>query len=138
MKIGELAKRAGCKAVTVRFYERRGLMPEPSRADSNYRVYGEKDLERLCFIRHCRSHGMTLEEIESLIKLVSSGGGDHQKVHEMIKNHIKNIAGQIAELESLKASLEAMLTGCGGDGSRCGILKTLSGGSCAFCGLGKA
>lgn len=55
MKIGELAKRTGCPVETIRYYEREGLLPEPARSEGNYRQYTLAHVERLSFIRHCRS-----------------------------------------------------------------------------------
>ena len=67
LKIGELARMAGCQVVTIRYYEREGLLPEPARSDGNYRLYTSQHLEQLHFIRHCRSVEMTLEDIRLLL-----------------------------------------------------------------------
>ena len=66
MRIGELARKAGVDVQTVRFYEREGLLDAPARTGSGYRAYGEEDLERLHFVRHCRSLDMPLAEIKRL------------------------------------------------------------------------
>ena len=50
LKIGELAKKSGCPVVTIRYYEKKGLLPEPDRNGSNYRLYDEADMERLRFV----------------------------------------------------------------------------------------
>ena len=60
IRIGELAQRTGCEVVTVRFYEKEGLLPAPARSSGNYRLYSEAHIERLQFIRHCRSLDMSL------------------------------------------------------------------------------
>lgn len=62
MKIGDLSKRTQTQVETIRYYEHEGLLPEPERTESNYRIYGEVHAERLAFIRHCRSLDMTLDE----------------------------------------------------------------------------
>jgi len=62
MKIGELARHTETQAETIRYYEQEGLLPKPGRTDSNYRVYGQAHVDRLLFIRHCRSLDMTLDE----------------------------------------------------------------------------
>ena len=67
VKIGKLAKMTGCEVVTIRYYEKEGLLKEPERTEGNYRVYGEDAQERLRFIRHCRQHGMKLSEIRELL-----------------------------------------------------------------------
>ncbi len=69
MKIGELAKKAGCQVETVRYYEREGLLPAPARTEGNYRLYGTQHLDRLVFIRNCRTLDMTLDEIQRLLAL---------------------------------------------------------------------
>ena len=69
MKIGELAKLTDCQVETIRYYEREGLLPEPARSEGNYRLYTQAHVERLTFIRNCRSLDMTLEEIRSLLNL---------------------------------------------------------------------
>ena len=66
MRIGELAHQAGVDVQTVRYYEREGLLAAPSRTASGYRAYGPEHLERLNFVRHCRSLDMPLAEIKRL------------------------------------------------------------------------
>ncbi|WP_354687858.1 MerR family transcriptional regulator, partial [Cupriavidus necator] len=60
IRIGELAKRTDCEIVTIRYYEKEGLLPEPARSSGNFRLYGDVHVERLQLIRHCRSLDMTL------------------------------------------------------------------------------
>ena len=69
MRIGELARQAGVDVQTVRYYEREGLLEAPARTGSGYRAYGPQHLERLNFVRHCRSLDMPLAEIKRLIDL---------------------------------------------------------------------
>lgn len=134
LKIGELAKLASCRVVTIRYYEKKGLMPEPVRTSSNYRAYGPEALERLNFIRHCRSHGMTLEEIKGLINLNESSGVQCADVHRMLKKHISSIEEQIENLQRLKLSLQAILNECHGTDRPCEALRNLSAPeACVFC-----
>jgi MerR family copper efflux transcriptional regulator len=60
MQIGELAQQGGVTVQTVRFYERQGLLPEPRRKDSGYRIYSEEDVRRLAFIRQAKVLGFSL------------------------------------------------------------------------------
>ena len=60
MKIGELSKATGTQIETIRYYEREGILPQTIRSDGNYRVYSKVHVERLSFIRHCRSLDMAL------------------------------------------------------------------------------
>lgn len=63
MRIGELASRSGMKADTVRYYEKTGLLPAPPRLPNGYRDYGPAHVERPAFIRHCRTLGMSLDDV---------------------------------------------------------------------------
>ena len=88
MKIGELAKLTDCQVETIRYYEREGLLPEPARSEGNYRLYTQAHVERLTFIRNCRSLDMTLEEIRSLLNLRDSPQDQCESVNALIDEHI--------------------------------------------------
>lgn len=137
MKIGALAKLAGCPVVTIRFYEKEGLLAAPERSEGNYRLYGEADLERLRFVMHCRRHGMKLAEIRELLAFRDRPTRDCAWVHSLVDEHIANVEAQIAALTHLKEELvalrEASSHGPGCDGE-CGILASLSAAdSCPYC-----
>lgn len=137
MKIGELAKRTGCKVVTVRYYEKEGLLAEPERTGGNYRQYGKEDLERLEFIMHCRRHDMKLGEIKKLLAFRDNPQRDCTWVSELIDSHIRNVDEQIASLGHLKQHLEHLRKRCSGghSGDSCGIMQSLesSGSCCSSC-----
>ena len=126
LKIGELAKKSGCPVVTIRYYEKEGLLPEPDRSGSNYRLYDEADMERLRFIRHCRRHGMKLAEIRELLAFRDHPTRSCDWINTLVQRHIDNVEAQIASLTQLKAQLEQLLHACsGGSAGRCGILESL-------------
>lgn len=127
MSIGELAKQAGCKVVTVRYYEKEGLLKKAARSQSNYRVYTENDLARLEFIRHCRSHGMTLDEVRALLEYRDTSRGDCVWINNLVDRHIANLEQQIADLTRLKEHLQDMRQKCSGGGTAasCGIMQCL-------------
>lgn len=126
MKIGELAKKTGCKVVTVRYYEKEGLLNEPDRTDGNYRLYSTDDVERLKFIRHCREHDMTLEETRKLLAYRDNPVADCDWIGEMIDGHVQNVDAQIKSLRQLKKYLQELRTKCGhGKSESCGIVQTL-------------
>ncbi|SOE70282.1 DNA-binding transcriptional regulator, MerR family [Burkholderia sp. D7] len=87
MKVGDLAKRAGCKVETVRYYESEGLPPEPARSEGNYRLYGESHVEGLMFIRNCRALDMTLGEIRALLGFKDGGGQDCGDVDALLERY---------------------------------------------------
>ena len=133
VKIGELAKMSGCQVVTIRFYEKEGLLTEPERTGANYRLYGDADIERLRFIRHCRRHGMKLSEIRELLAFKDNPKADCSWVGSLIKGHIANVTEQIESLAALKEQLESLQHKCAsGKNGGCGILESL--GSADGCG----
>lgn len=126
MKIGELASRAGCKVVTVRYYEKEGLLDGPERSEGNYRIYGQDSLERLLFIRRCRKHGMSLAEIRALLDYCRDPGQGCGWINGLIERHIAEVDAQIAELSHLKRHLQGLLRECPGrEAGECGIVSCL-------------
>jgi len=128
VKIGELAEMADCQVVTIRYYEKEGLLAKPARTLSGYRLYTEADVERLKFIRHCRDHGMALAEIKALLKLREAPDSDCSAAGELVDRHIAEVEAQIKSLKRLKAHLVHLRKKCphGGAVSACGILKGLT------------
>ena len=129
MRIGELAKKEGCQVVTIRYYEKEGLLPEPERTGSNYRLYDDATAERLAFILHCRRHGIKLSEIRQLLAWKDDpAGGDCAWVTTLVDGHIAELDEQIRSLVKLRASLSRLRNRCGGGNSAesCGILKCLN------------
>lgn len=135
VKIGELAKMTGCQVVTIRYYEKEGLLPEPERTGANYRLYGDEHIERLHFIRHCRHHGMKLSEIRELLAFKDNPKTDCGWINNMIEGHIANVTEQISSLTHLKGHLEELLHKCSGKHKHgCGILESLNEAeTCPYC-----
>jgi Cd(II)/Pb(II)-responsive transcriptional regulator len=127
MKIGELAAAAACDVATVRYYEREGLMPAPSRTASNYRAYGPQHMERLRFIRRCRSLDMDLGEIRLLLSFVDRPEENCGCVNEALDRHIDHVEARLRELESLQAELKRLRRKCrqASKAAACGILDDL-------------
>lgn len=127
MKIGELAKLTNCPVETIRYYERENLLPEPARSDGNYRLYTQAHVERLTFIRNCRSLDMTLEEIRSLLNLRDSPRSQCENVNALIDEHIHHVKARIDGLLALQTQLLDLRQRCSeGPGiDQCGILQRL-------------
>ncbi len=125
--IGALARDTECPPETVRYYEREGLLPPASRTAGNYRLYGPAHLERLVFIRNCRSLDMTLDEIKQLLRFRDEPQSECGAAHALIDEHIVHIGERIAELEQLQRQLQALRLQCQpiGDAKKCGILDRL-------------
>lgn len=127
MKIGELAREAGVDVQTVRYYEREGLLEAPVRTASGYRMYGSQHLERLNFVRHCRSLDMPLAEIKRLIDLSGDASVSCDEVDALVRGHLQKVRAKRAALEALEARLSALSAQCA-SGQRvadCGILGEL-------------
>jgi Cd(II)/Pb(II)-responsive transcriptional regulator len=128
LRIGALAERAQCQADTIRYYEREGLLPVPARSHGNYRLYGSAHIERLSFIRHCRSLDMTLDEIRALLNFCDAPSRDCAEVSSLLDEHIHHVADRIAELKRLERQLKDLRSRCAspGQANHCGILKEMS------------
>ncbi|HEY8605552.1 MAG TPA: Cd(II)/Pb(II)-responsive transcriptional regulator [Noviherbaspirillum sp.] len=127
MRIGELARRSGCEVETIRYYEREGMLPRPARSEGNYRQYGEKDAERLLFIRHCRSLGMSLEDIRTLQRFQAEPELACDDIDALLDRQLQQTRAQIASLQRLQEQLEVLRKTCGAHLSarQCGILQNL-------------
>lgn len=125
MKIGELAKATDCAVETIRYYEREHLLPEPARTDGNYRLYTQAHVERLTFIRNCRTLDMTLDEIRSLLCLRDSPEGSCGSVNALIDEHIAHVQARIDGLVALQEQLVELRQRCNAQGNECAILQQL-------------
>jgi Cd(II)/Pb(II)-responsive transcriptional regulator len=128
MKIGELALATQTRVETIRYYEREGLLPQAPRSEGNYRVYGPGHVERLAFVRHCRSLDMTLDEIRVLLRFKDQPQADCGEVNALLDEHIGHVSVRIRELKRLEKQLLALREQCGqtANGASCGILKELT------------
>ncbi len=127
MRIGDLAKATGMPVETIRYYEREGLLPAAARADNNYRVYQPAHLERLAFIRQCRSLDMALEEIRALLALRDGPADNCAQINELLDAHIEHVARRIRELKVLQKDLRSLRDRCPTPHAlaECGILNGL-------------
>lgn len=128
MKIGDLAKATTTPVETIRYYEREGLLPAAARTGANYRHYAEVHIQRLQFVRHCRSLDMSLEEIRALLAFQDAPGDHCSNVNALLDTHIGHVAQRIRELRALEKQLKALRAQCQGalDAEHCGILEGLS------------
>jgi Cd(II)/Pb(II)-responsive transcriptional regulator len=128
IKIGDLAKQTGCEVVTIRYYEKEGLMPEPPRSEGNFRLYGDTHIERLQFIRNCRSLDMTLGEVRTLLALRDAPVQECGEVNTLIDEHIREVEARVEALLRLKQHLMSLREKCSGTWSAdsCPILQGLA------------
>jgi Cu(I)-responsive transcriptional regulator len=127
LTIGDLAKAAGTKVVTIRYYEKIGLLPEPSRTAANYRSYDESHRNRLTFIRRCRQLGFTLDQVRDLLRLASDSRQACDDVDRLTAAHLAEIEQKLSDLRSLADELHAIKSRCQGGGTiaDCRIIEAL-------------
>lgn len=127
LKIGELAERTNCQVETIRYYEKEGLLPAPARSEGNYRLYSDTHVDRLVFIRHCRSLDMTLDEIRTLLQFRNAPEQNCGKVNALLDEHIGHVVARIAELKALEKQLKSLRALCNEAqaAKECGILNEL-------------
>lgn len=115
LKIGELAEKARCLAVTIRYYEKMGLLPNDKRSAGNQRLYDDVDGERLRFILHCRNHKISIQDTRRLLEIRNGDGPSGQEAASLVKSHIDDLRRQRDSLDALIQSLSALLEGIDGE-----------------------
>lgn len=125
----ELAHRTGCNLETIRYYEKIGMMPDPPRTASGYRLYDDNHVSRLCFILRARELGFALEEIRALLRLVDGGVYSCAEVRSMTLRHLSDVQARIADLKRLERVLKRTVAACSGDDAPdCPVIDALAGG----------
>ncbi len=110
--IGQLAQLADINIQTIRFYERKGILPKPDRKPSGYRLFSEDDVKRLNFILLSKSHGFSLQEIKELLDLRIDSKSSCDEVRILAEKKIKVMDDKINELQSMKGALEKLVASC--------------------------
>jgi DNA-binding transcriptional MerR regulator len=126
--IGKLAGETGVKVVTIRYYEKIGLMPAAPRTDGNYRTYGLEHRRRLHFIRRCRGLGFTLDQVRDLLRLSSEKTQACVEVDRIAEQHRRTVEEKLADLTRLASELRRLSACCRGKGliADCRIIEALS------------
>jgi len=125
--IGQIANAADTGVGTIRYYERRGLMPEPPRAASGYRRYPGEAAQRLRLIRRAKRLGFTLNEVKSLLQLQS--GGQRADIKVIAETKLTEIETRLRDLKRMHSTLCDVTRRCSGHGPAigCPIIETLNG-----------
>ena len=128
MTIGKLAEAGGVGVETIRYYQRRGLLPEPPRSDAGggVRRYGEAAVRRLRFVRSAQAAGFTLEQIGTLLRLDATD--DRARARALAAARIAALDARIAELSAARAALARLAQDCAaGDAGPCPIIAAFEG-----------
>lgn len=131
VSIGELSRLSGVGRETIRFYERKGLLKEPVRSASGYRLYSKEASQRLIFIKRAKALGFSLSEISELLSLRSSPSGSALQMKKKAEKKLAEVQDRIRGLENIESVLKKLIASCVGDASplrACSILEALEGG----------
>lgn len=125
--IGVLSKVTNTKVVTIRYYEKIGILPEPPRTRGNFRVYSAEHKDRLGFIRRCRDLGFSLEQVRELLDLSLQKNQDCSKVDKVAVQHLSAIERKIKDLNCLAEELRRINLSCKGGRKieNCRIIEAL-------------
>ena len=129
MTIGALAQSAGVGVETVRYYQRRGLLPLPARSYGTIRRYDSDDTSRLRFIRRAQELGFTLDEIGELLEL--QDGTDRRAIRRIARTRLDQVESRLADLERMRGALEHVIHECehAPGAPRCPIIEAIDPGA---------
>ena len=130
MNIGAAARASGVTAKMIRHYESLDLVRPAARTAAGYRVYDERDVHTLRFIRRARDLGFSIKEIEALLALWQNRRRASADVRKVAQEHLAALDRKIAELQGMRRTLEQLIHHCHGDHRPdCPILEDLEAGS---------
>lgn len=125
MTISRLASAAGVNVETVRFYQRSGLIDEPTRPYSGYRTYADEDVRRIRFIKRAQLLGFTLDEIASLLKL--EGSQTCASTRDLAARKLAMVEAKLSDLVAMQTALATMVSRCDSEhpSAGCPIIQAL-------------
>ena len=125
LTVGALADAAGVNVETVRFYQRRGLMPRPQRPAGGIRRYGEADLARLGFIKAGQRLGFSLDEVSELLKL--EDGTHCDEARRLAERKLGDVRERLADLRRIQLALDQLIDRCGSarGAMKCPLISSL-------------
>jgi MerR family mercuric resistance operon transcriptional regulator len=109
LKIGEVARRAGVRIDTVRFYERLGILPPASRAPSGYRFFEPATVDRILFVKKAQALGFTLDETTEILRSIDRGEASYADGRSRLERVLARIDDKLAELRAVRREVVAVL-----------------------------
>ena len=127
MRSSQVATEAGVNVQTLRYYERRGLLPEPERSDSGYRSYDTHAVRTVRFIKGAQQLGFSLEQIDTLLALAAGGPRNCDAAKALATQKIGDLEAKIARLSVMRDSLRQLVATCdrSPDERDCPLLETI-------------
>jgi MerR family mercuric resistance operon transcriptional regulator len=127
MWISQTAREAGVNVQTLRYYERRGLLPRPPRRGSGYREYPAEAVRMVLFIKRAQDLGFSLDEIEELVRLRGDSRAERHRVRAIAERKIQDIDRKIVHLQSMRDALGVLVESCHrGGAAECPIIDALN------------
>src|SRR5262245_31796906 len=128
MRTQEVADQAGVNTQTLRYYERRGLLPQPPRRESGYRIYGPWAVCIVRFVKHVQQLGFSLDEAESLLELAAGGPENCDATQRLARRRMAELDRRIADLAAMRDSLDRLLATCSRPraGRECPLLQCVA------------
>ncbi len=105
LRVGQVAKLAGVRIDTVRFYEREGLLPRVARSHAGYRLFPPAAVERVAFLKRAQGLGFTLDEMGEILRSLDRGDGDRKGAQTELERVIARIDGKLAELRRVRRNV---------------------------------
>jgi DNA-binding transcriptional MerR regulator len=112
MRTAQVAAEAGVNVQTLRYYERRGLLPEPERQDSGYRAWDAETVRIVRFVKRAQRLGFTLREIDSLLELAVGGPDSCDAARQLAAEKIAELDEKLAALGAMRDALAQLIDSC--------------------------
>jgi DNA-binding transcriptional MerR regulator len=112
LSIGELSQATGVEIETIRYYEKSGLLSKPQRSSNGYRVFGQRQLEQLSFIRHCRALDLPLAQVRRLLTSVEKPQNIHDEVDGLIEAQLMRVRARLESMRALEKQLTRLRARC--------------------------
>ncbi|WP_425100415.1 Cu(I)-responsive transcriptional regulator [Tropicibacter sp. S64] len=126
MNIGDVARLSGLPPKTIRYYEDIDLV-RPLRSENGYRSFRQQDVHKLAFLGRARALGFTIENCRTLLALYEDENRESMQVKAVAEEHLRQIDDKIAQLQSMRATLDQLVHACAGDHRPdCPILQDLA------------
>lgn len=128
-KVGEVAAYAKVNKETVRYYEKRNLIPKPDRRRSGYRIFTQRHIDQIKFIKRAQELGFTLSEIKELLELRLDENTSCSQIRREAQGKYRDVVEKIEDLQRIKNTLTDLIDSCSGAGPKgdCPILSALEG-----------
>lgn len=125
---GELARRTGVNAETIRYFERIGVLSPPERTQGGHRIYDERHVRTLTFVRRAKNLGFTPDEVRAILDLGGPGTAACAEVRDIAEQHLRQVRAKIADLAEIEQLLTETVAHCSGEADpECAVIDMIEG-----------